>query len=421
MKLKYVRSVYFIILNNKIGFFCCKTFFSIIKFIFALLTNKNNNIVLFGAMNGIKYGDNAKRLYEYMLKNHKDIECYWMTNSLKVWKKLKNDKLPVKLSWTFSGLWILNLAKIGCYCNTLRDLSFDPLIIPDNISLISLRHGISVKGGGFSLNNYNDRYNDFIKYFHKLEYSKISYVISTSEYITSLIDKKEKNGIEKYIITGFPRLDSLIDPLNGSKELFYEKILGNKKYTQILLYAPTWRDGIKPPKFFPFDDFEIKSLYKVLINKNIKLLIRPHFDDFMLFPKLKKILDDIEYNSNGYISIVNHNKCEDLYVILPYIDILLTDYSSIYHDFLLLDRPIYFIPYDYTWYKDFFGFIYDYKKEKPGPEISTFSSFTKELQKSLNGIDKYSNKRKMLRNKIHYYQDANSSKRVAGKVIEMLT
>ena len=141
----------------------------------------------------------------------------------------------------------------------------------------------------------------------------------------------------------------------------------------------------------------------------------------MLFPKLKKILDDIEYNSNGYISIVNHNKCEDLYVILPYIDILLTDYSSIYHDFLLLDRPIYFIPYDYTWYKDFFGFIYDYKKEKPGPEISTFSSFTKELQKSLNGIDKYSNKRKMLRNKIHYYQDAKSSKRVAEKVIEMLT
>lgn len=36
----------------------------------------------------------------------------------------------------------------------------------------------------------------------------------------------------------------------------------------------------------------------------------------------------------------------DLYEILPHTDLLITDYSSVYFDYLLLDKPIVFTPTD---------------------------------------------------------------------------
>lgn len=47
----------------------------------------------------------------------------------------------------------------------------------------------------------------------------------------------------------------------------------------------------------------------------------------------------------------------DFYNILNAVDILITDYSSIYFDFLLLDRPIIFTPIDYEEYKHNRGFL----------------------------------------------------------------
>ena len=420
MKIRIIRSIYYNILKSRIGFYLFKFIFSSIKIVFHLLIRNKSDIIIFGAMNGIKYGDNARRLFEYFLLKYDEIECCWMTNSLKVWKELREKNLPVKLSWTFSGILTINKAKVGCYCNTLRDLSLDPLLTPDGLLLIALRHGKSVKGGAYSLKNYNDRYDHFNKYYHQIEHSKIEYVISTSDYISDLTDQMLKVGKEKYIITGFPRLDSLFEPQEGSLDFFNVSILNNKNYSKVLLYAPTWRDGIKPTKFFPFNDFNIEFLQSFLVRKNIKLLITPHFDDLMLFPDINKRLIEIEQKSDGHISVINHNKCQDLYFILPFIDILLTDYSSIYHDFLLMDKPIYFLPYDYEWYNNFFGFLYDYKKYKPGPEISTLTDFINELENSLNGVDKYIDKRNSLKNKIHYYKDSKSSERVANKIMEIL-
>ena len=103
---------------------------------------------------------------------------------------------------------------------------------------------------------------------------------------------------------------------------------------------------------------------------------------------------------------------QDLYTILPFIDCLITDYSATYHDFLLSNKPIFFIPYDYEEYEEQNGFLYDYQNLLPGPIIGSLNDFLLQLEKLCNGIDDHSNKRLELRTLIHKYVDGNSSRRV---------
>ena len=98
--------------------------------------------------------------------------------------------------------------------------------------------------------------------------------------------------------------------------------------------------------------------------------------------------------------------------MLPFIDCLITDYSAIYHDFLLKDKPIWFIPYDYDDYKNQNGFLYDFFKLLPGPNINSFQLLIENLKDLSTDIDKYREQRHRLLNLIHKYRDSSSSKRV---------
>ena len=60
-------------------------------------------------------------------------------------------------------------------------------------------------------------------------------------------------------------------------------------------------------------------------------------------------------------------------------DLLITDYSSIFFDFLLLDRPIVFFPYDLEQYLSQDRAMYfDYEIMTPGPKCRTYDEL--ELQ-----------------------------------------
>jgi len=73
---------------------------------------------------------------------------------------------------------------------------------------------------------------------------------------------------------------------------------------------------------------------------------------------------------------------------------------------------MWFIPYDYEDYNNQNGFLYDYFKFLPGPDISNFETFLKELSSLSKGTDNYQDKRHDLRKLIHKYKDGEFSKRI---------
>jgi len=112
-------------------------------------------------------------------------------------------------------------------------------------------------------------------------------------------------------------------------------------------------------------------------------------------------------------NIKSVKKDTDIQELLFISDILITDYSSVYCDYLLLDRPILFFTYDYEKFmKRGRGFYYDFKNIAPGPLIFTGKELIKAI-KNISKIDEmYKTKRLKTRLIYHKFVDGNSTERL---------
>ena len=99
---------------------------------------------------------------------------------------------------------------------------------------------------------------------------------------------------------------------------------------------------------FPFPDLELERIYQFLEINNAYLLLKGHVNEGMIAALPEKY--------NNRIISANQDKFEDVMELLKYVDVLITDCSSIYIDFLLLDRPVIFLPYDIDEYQQYRGF-----------------------------------------------------------------
>ncbi|MBI4349907.1 MAG: CDP-glycerol glycerophosphotransferase family protein [Elusimicrobia bacterium] len=110
---------------------------------------------------------------------------------------------------------------------------------------------------------------------------------------------------------------------------------------------------------------------------------------------------------------VREKDVSELNELLPDIDVLVTDYSGAYLDYLLLDRPVIFAPFDLERYleKDR-GLYEDYSAATPGVKCRNWSEVFASLDKILAGEELYKAERRLALRKYHSYRDADSSKRV---------
>ena len=93
-------------------------------------------------------------------------------------------------------------------------------------------------------------------------------------------------------------------------------------------------------------------------------------------------------------------------------DCLLTDYSSIYFDYLTLDRPIGFFVGDLAQYTRGF-LVEDPLAWMPGEKIEDFSGLLAFLADVSAGRDDHGPARKELRDKVDPYQDDENCRRIA--------
>lgn len=119
---------------------------------------------------------------------------------------------------------------------------------------------------------------------------------------------------------------------------------GIKDYEKVLLYAPTYRGYFGDANF----EYEkISSLLKILSLTPFKVLFKGHHETLK------------------YIEIEKDRVCDandrdiDTNELLGIVDILITDYSSIAFDYMILDKPIIYYCYDYEEYKKERGIYFD--------------------------------------------------------------
>ena len=134
--------------------------------------------------------------------------------------------------------------------------------------------------------------------------------------------KQNRSHEDRIYITGLPRNDILFK----KNEIILPENLSKFKNNNFLLYAPTHKENLVTD-FFPFKDKDLNELNVFLKNNSI-LFLRPHINDTN---KAKIEFDHFFKSINqSQIKSLTFDEVQDVNGILPFIKILITDYSTIY-------------------------------------------------------------------------------------------
>ncbi len=378
---------------------------------FSAFIKRQPNVFVFGARSGKYYMDNSRALFEYYLKHKTDYKVYWMANDNKLYRALRKENLPVVKQFSFFGWMLLYKASVAVYSNRLFDITVNPSAIPVELKLVMLGHGLPVK-------NYRLMVKEGIHASFKREVkktaSRIIFAISASTFLAEFDSKCTGIPLSKYKITGLPRNDWLFNPPTDTEHMI-KYLSGSIDYKKIILYAPTWRMHGKITRLFPFNDFDSDNFVEFLNENEILFLLRPHLMDIQSDSFNFNLINKLTSKSSR-IRLATSDVCADVNVLLPGINLLITDYSSIFLDFMLLNRPMVFIPYDYEDFEKRNGFLYDYFENIPGPTVNSYNELCNQIKQEDFSVTK----RKRLIKKLHDYSDGGSSGRVAKTLEKFL-
>lgn len=112
----------------------------------------------------------------------------------------------------------------------------------------------------------------------------------------------------------------------------------------------------------------------------------------------------------------------DLYEVLGAGDLLITDYSTIYNDFLFMNKPTIFVITDIEEYRKNRGLALEpYDFWSAGPKVNSQQELQQEILKCLNDFNYYKDERERLRPVFFKYLDTNSIQRTWKVIDEAMT
>ena len=376
--------------------------FSLLLKIMALIIPKQKGLILFGSFSAERFGDNSASLFSYILKNHPELTAIWMTNNDQVVKEIEQLGDSVLKRRSFRGIWLSLRAEVVVSSHGIKDaIMFEPF--SHRPKLVYLGHGIPLKKGWIEIKNIPIK-------FKKASLKKIKYstfMISSSDFSAQLQNSFLPIGENKIKITGLPRNDMLFEL---DKNIIKKKYNINE-FKHVIFYVPTFRNW-ELTRFFPFEDYNIKQLNGFCEMNGTCFILRPHHND--LNNMNTYFWKEIKMSSN--FKIITHERCSNVNELLVASDCLISDYSSIFFDYLLLDRPMIFLPYDLKRYSKEHGFLIDYDLITSGYKPKDQKELLRNLKQVICGKDEYTGLRNELKNKIHKYHDASACFRVTKEI-----
>ena len=372
----------------------------IVKPLSYIIPIKKNNWI-FGA---------DKYMIEYMLKHHPDYKCTFITRNPQVKKDLTKKNIPCELNFSVKGLWKVLRAEVVFTTQVATDILL--VYKKKNRRFFFLSHGQPYKAV------FNATTPEYQEHFHPKKsffsliweklYSFLTYGYSygDSEFYTStsefLIPYNKlfygKNSDVR--ILGMPRNDGLFD----DKKMKSERWLKNIDDKLVITYMPTHRDFGKG-EVCPTPFANNPKIQKWFIENNVVLIIKQH-------PNMEK-KTEISYLSDAIIDITKMKF--DPQVVLYHSDVLISDYSSAWIDFLILRRPCLFYIYDNFETEDT-GLLYDIREDPPGYICYSEDELFEQIKHIKNDYDSMKPSDRIVR-KYHKFTNNKSCERYFDAIV----
>lgn len=350
------------------------------------------------------YSDNSRAFSDFLLNNGyiPKYKVYWAVDSLPKDRKEGIHFILKKNRWhyiyhTITSYYLFSTHNSFDWCN------------PNLQKYVCFWHGTMLKKIGL-MQNPNER--EFLRQAWKF--------ISPSDFYVQLYSNCFGRKNKDILVLGYPRCDLLFHSNSSLEHLEIEK----QNDTKIVVYMPTFRQPVsgayKDSEKNVFEEDFIKLSDSTNIDKwnaffkanNTLLIVKPHPSD------RNTVRCDGRYSNIKVVTTDDLQRSDvQLYSLLANADALITDYSSVYCDYLLLDRPIGFVVTDIKEYGQGRGFVFDAPFEyMPGFIISNESDFVDFFNDIHRGIDRTKEKRENLKLVFNKYNDGKNCERIAETI-----
>lgn len=328
-----------------------------------VVTPLNPNVLVFESTLARSFGGNPKAVYDELVRRG-DSRLKVIVSNKHV--RVRDENTIVVKRHSFAFLWYLATAKYW-----INDQNFPHYITRRRGGVyVQTWHGTPLKKMFLDQTNFFGRDPGYITRVKKMA-SQWNRLVSPNPHTSAAM--RSSYGYRGEIFElGYPRNDVLSRPDRDVVGDGIRQRLGITKDKFVVLYAPTFRDD-KPTKQgrFAFDWPFTPSAFHESLGDDVVLLIRTH----NLVSNKVRIPDEIASN------VIDVSKYPDIQELFLASDMLITDYSSSFFDYAILDRPVLFFAYDLLNYRDSLrGFYLDYEKDLPGPIFENSETLFTEIR-----------------------------------------
>lgn len=308
--------------------------------------SKQKKTILFCSFGGRNFNDSPKAIYDEICR--RDVFDGWHL----IWAFVDPEKFnvprgeKVKVD-TFVFFKALVTSKIWV-SNSGMDRGVD--LITDKIVRVETWHGTPLKkiGGEENQNTFGIKPED---YNGPIDNSAIR--CAQSEFDREIFARVFHANKESILLSDLPRNDELFNYTEEDCSAI-RKSLGVDKEKKVILYTPTYREYMinENNQNFIAPPIDLGK-WKIELGEEYVLLVRAHY---AVSAALGIIDNDFVKDVSAYRSL------NDLFIIS---DMMISDYSSTYFDYSILDRPMLCFAYDKDVYEEKRGLYLDMEKELP--------------------------------------------------------
>ncbi len=351
-----------------------------------IIPKDKKNIVFYSLPD---FTDNCRAIYEELVRLGKDKE-YNITWVVRNVKKYQNDHPGIKFVRHRS------LGSLWAYCRAryiIRTHSYwGNRYLKERQIMCIAWHGMPIK------REYNPN--------KPISAVKCDLLISTAEVFSKELSLAMGLDNNECMETGLPRNDDLF------KKTDIKSRMGFGGFDKVIIWMPTFRkglsmnDGVESKFGLPtVEDGGLEEINAILKEKNYLLILKLH-------PFAADKLSGLIFSNIVNIKDTDIPKDASLYELIGQTDALITDYSSISVDYLLIDKPICFVIDDIEEYRRTRGFSLEpIENYFAGNKIKDFSQL-KQWFSNFDGEDEYMEERKKMKELFHKHCDNRSSERV---------
>jgi CDP-glycerol glycerophosphotransferase (TagB/SpsB family) len=371
------------------------------------LWSRDRRLWVFGARGGSDFVDNSKYLYLWVTANDPSIRAVWLSKNEAVVETLQKQGYEAYHAHSLRGRLLTLRAGVVFVTQGLRDVHMGSTA---GATLVQLWHGLPLKTIAWDAEWADQPWP--IRRCHQYMANEIDLVTAPS---TAAIEPLSSGlGIEpdRFVVTGYPRTDVFSDAVDDAALTvdadLIERIETQASDSSIVFYLPTYRsDG---ESFV--ERFDADAVGTALADHEAQLYVKAHPHEPVT-------------NAASHPRIHWLPVSVDPYLVLPHADVLLTDYSSVFFDYLAVDRPIVFFAYDRESYTATRGFYFDYESVTPGEIVTDADAVPAALADALTaatgGDDPYAVDRQQLRKSFCTAPSDNASQAVYAAVTALLS